>query len=781
MKLSVTAERYLYTTLAVVISVILVLALIGLLYERSTVGALISGVCVLAVVGCIVRIFDAPARSRERETAALHAGLRAQMDATTAQQERNRLARDLHDSIKQQLFSIQMSAAAAQARWESDPDGARQAVADVRVNAHEALAEMNAMLQQLSPAPLEKVGLVQALRDQGEALGYRSGAEVAVTIGDLPDDADFPPGAQEALFRIAQEALSNVARHARAQHVTLDLSQPQAGGPVTLEIHDDGQGFDAGAATNGMGLNNIRQRVESLGGKLEIQSTPGAGATLRVAIGLTPAPAPSSPLINQTIQAGFVGGLALIAALFYPLYTLAPQGRVPGWPTGSPVLGALCALIAAGLAVGVGYVAVRRSGGVSQSGALAYGALAGCTAGLIAYLGIGALAANLSALEWLQEPYPAWMNEIMATHYYYPEDVPFEYAMASISIQTIGALWIALLSGAGLGSLGGWLASRRMHHPVAMPSLSRQWFTLLAMSGVCNGLMLIVYIGTYTSISAEYILNEATIQPYPEVFYNAIVLPISTLLLFYLASAGGLYGILRAGIRRGAHAALGSAQIAVVIFGSASVGFAFWGTLHLSRILVTPVPLRILPGTLLLACAGLGVLYWLLLREIRPRWRALGLGPLQVPRILAWMVLPFTMLVLFNNFLRAGLTVFLLILAATILSIIIIRRNPSISLLGDSMHTTPWRGSDVIGAVGAGLLLAILLPLSPYLLNITGILTNAMITSADNPVATLQRAFSSHILIAIFILIAGFIAVGLSTLALDGIMALTRVGEEGRR
>lgn len=83
--------------------------------------------------------------------------------------------------------------------------------------------------------------------------------------------------------------MSNVARHARARRVTLNLSQLQTDGPVTLEIHDDGQGFDD-AGASGMGLNNIRQRVEALGGKLEIQSAPGAGTTLRAAIGLTPEP-----------------------------------------------------------------------------------------------------------------------------------------------------------------------------------------------------------------------------------------------------------------------------------------------------------------------------------------------------------------------------------------------------------------------------------------------------------------------------------------------------------
>jgi len=428
MKSSVTRQQYLYVTLTVIMGAVVVALIKGWwLPGQRTMNLLIGGVCVFAGLGSIVRAYNASRRTNEQETAALRAGLRAQMGVAAAQQERNRLARDLHDSIKQQLFSIQMSTAAAQARWETDPEGARRAVAAARAGAHEALAEMNALLQQLSPAPLEKVGLVQALRDQCEALGYRSGAAVAVAIGALPDDADFPPGAQEALFRIAQEALSNIARHARAQHVTLSLSQAQPGGPVALEIHDDGQGFDAATAPQGMGLNNIRQRVAALGGKLEIQSTPGAGTTLCARVELTPAPAiegPLSPLLNKTILVGLVGGLALLAALFYPLYTFSPQGVIEGWPAGSPVLGVLCALIAVGVSVGVGYVAVRRSGGVSQSGALACGALAGSVAWLVVYLSMGMLAAGVPASRWMQEPYPAWMVWEMEYHGFYPDELP---------------------------------------------------------------------------------------------------------------------------------------------------------------------------------------------------------------------------------------------------------------------------------------------------------------------------------------------------------------------
>ncbi len=215
---------------------------------------------------------------RERELTMLRHQLSGQIGEAAAQEERSRLARDLHDSIKQQIFSISVSAAAAQVRWEQDAPGAQKALADVRRSAQEAMVEMRAMLQQLAPAPLEKVGLTQALRDQCEALEYRSGAKVTCEIGDLPSDDRLPPGAQEAIFRIAQEALTNIARHARASQVQLRLHTDEGG--IKLEIADDGQGFDRDTAAKGMGLVNMGARAQSVDAQLHLDSEVGKGTKL---------------------------------------------------------------------------------------------------------------------------------------------------------------------------------------------------------------------------------------------------------------------------------------------------------------------------------------------------------------------------------------------------------------------------------------------------------------------------------------------------------------------
>lgn len=216
-----------------------------------------------------------------------------QAPSAAAREERRRLARDLHDSIKQQLFSVKMSAAAAEARWDGDPAGARTALADIRRSAQAAMVEMQALLKQLRPETVVTEGLVEALREQAEALGYRTGAAVHFELGELPGEERLPPRVREQLFRIAQEALSNIARHARPQHVHVWLGTTEVpeGSFLVLRIRDDGQGFDPAAETSGMGLHNIRERVESLLGRLVLESSPGNGTELRIYVALQEADA----------------------------------------------------------------------------------------------------------------------------------------------------------------------------------------------------------------------------------------------------------------------------------------------------------------------------------------------------------------------------------------------------------------------------------------------------------------------------------------------------------
>ena len=215
-------------------------------------------------------------------TEALRSQYEQQIREAARQEERNRLARDLHDAIKQQLFVIQTAAATAQARFDDDSAGARLAVEQVRGSAREAMADMQAMLDQLRAVPLENAGLIEALKKQAEALGFRTGARVDVKVGELPASSLLPPGAHEAILRVAQEALANIGRHARASNVVVSLDSVH--GQAELRIQDDGAGFDPSETGSGQGLNNMRARAREFQGAFELATHRGGGTTIVFAI-----------------------------------------------------------------------------------------------------------------------------------------------------------------------------------------------------------------------------------------------------------------------------------------------------------------------------------------------------------------------------------------------------------------------------------------------------------------------------------------------------------------
>jgi signal transduction histidine kinase len=240
-----------------------------------------------------------------------------QIREAAGQEERHRLARDLHDSIKQQIFVIHTAAATAQARFDSDPAGTKAAIDQVRTSAREAMAEMEAMLDQLRASPLENNGLVEALKKQCEALRFRTGADVRVTIGELPPSESLTPGAQQAIFRVAQEALANVGRHARAKHVTVTLDSTPIS--VRLSVDDDGLGFDTAQSDRGMGLGNMRSRVEALGGALALTSEPGKGTLVRTSVPHEPQPSAADVAAYRR------------RAIFYGAFSLLWLGGLPLW------------------------------------------------------------------------------------------------------------------------------------------------------------------------------------------------------------------------------------------------------------------------------------------------------------------------------------------------------------------------------------------------------------------------------------------------------------------
>jgi len=217
-----------------------------------------------------------------------NARLRVQAEQAAVMEERQRLARELHDSVSQALYGIGLGARTArkllaQATLEPDVRTKLDAPLDYVLSLADAgLTEMRALIFELRPDALEKEGLVAALKRQIEALRARH--KLAVE-NDLCAEPDVGLGVKEALYRVAQEALNNTVKHARASHIDLRLRCNQ--GTLLLEIADDGVGFDPDRAYPGhLGLQSMRERVAQLDGELTIKSAPGAGSVVRVRVPL---------------------------------------------------------------------------------------------------------------------------------------------------------------------------------------------------------------------------------------------------------------------------------------------------------------------------------------------------------------------------------------------------------------------------------------------------------------------------------------------------------------
>ncbi len=202
-------------------------------------------------------------------------------------EERQRLARDLHDSVTQLVFSLTLIAQSVGAAYRRDPVEGERRLARIVELSQQSLAEMRALLAELRPAGPVPSGLAPALQKHFERVGPREKLEIVLDAETyVPHSRDY----EEALYRVVQEALNNVVKHARAGRVTVRLAQTD--GQVQLWVRDDGQGFNlaavasrpAGQDGGGLGLVGMRERVERLGGRLSIESAPGAGATVSVTL-----------------------------------------------------------------------------------------------------------------------------------------------------------------------------------------------------------------------------------------------------------------------------------------------------------------------------------------------------------------------------------------------------------------------------------------------------------------------------------------------------------------
>jgi signal transduction histidine kinase/HAMP domain-containing protein len=207
-----------------------------------------------------------------------NARLFAQTGQLAALEERQRLARELHDSVSQALYGIALGARTARTILDREPPKAIEPVDYVLSLAEAGLAEMRALIFELRPESLESEGLVAALEKQIAATRARYGLEITA---DLPEEPDISLERKEALYRIAQEALHNVVKHANATTVTVSLGR--ADGTMRLAISDNGRGFDAeGEFPGHLGLRSMRERAQRLGATINIHSTPGSGSSVEV-------------------------------------------------------------------------------------------------------------------------------------------------------------------------------------------------------------------------------------------------------------------------------------------------------------------------------------------------------------------------------------------------------------------------------------------------------------------------------------------------------------------
>jgi signal transduction histidine kinase len=204
-------------------------------------------------------------------------------------EERNRLARELHDAVTQKLFGVVLAAESAIALLARDVGAAGAQLALVRELAREAMDELRSVIVHLRPAALESQGLAEALAKHVEVLRRVHHREIVLV---LQGDAPVAAAIEGDVFRIAQEAVHNALRHAGASRIDLALRcEP---GRVELEVRDDGTGFDPatpGLRSRSLGLTTMDERARAAGGALTIDSAPGAGTSVRLSVAFR-APAP---------------------------------------------------------------------------------------------------------------------------------------------------------------------------------------------------------------------------------------------------------------------------------------------------------------------------------------------------------------------------------------------------------------------------------------------------------------------------------------------------------
>jgi signal transduction histidine kinase len=195
----------------------------------------------------------------------------------TVIEERNRLARDLHDSVSQNLFSVVLNAESALQQFDDNPESAKDRLQRVQALSGAAYHQLRSLIADLRPADLPTDGLAVALAKHAQISGRAHGKPISFSATGEPElDADT----ERELLGIAQEALGNALRHSEARHIAVELDATSG---LVLRVRDDGKGFDSNeVAGRGLGLTTMRERALRIGGRIEILSAEGRGTTVEV-------------------------------------------------------------------------------------------------------------------------------------------------------------------------------------------------------------------------------------------------------------------------------------------------------------------------------------------------------------------------------------------------------------------------------------------------------------------------------------------------------------------
>ena len=210
--------------------------------------------------------------------AIIHARLRTEENQKTASQVREHLARELHDAVTQSVYSANLIAQALLTIWERNRDEGLTGLAQLQRLVRSALAELRILLYELRPTTLVGVGLDQLLEKLGDSIAGQANVEVNI---ETHLDEELPLDVEMALYRIAQEALNNITKHARASNVQASVVSDARG--VSLKIADDGIGVDLDTVANGrMGLGIMRERAQEIGAEFDIHRVHPTGTEVKV-------------------------------------------------------------------------------------------------------------------------------------------------------------------------------------------------------------------------------------------------------------------------------------------------------------------------------------------------------------------------------------------------------------------------------------------------------------------------------------------------------------------